>query len=54
MAKKKEEKEKESFDIKEELEKINEYMREGFHKYILDKGVKTKEEFEELLKEYGG
>lgn len=52
--KKKEEKEKEEFDILTELENVNKYIRQGFKEFIWDKGVKTKEEFDELLKEYGG
>ena len=56
--KKKEEKkeEKEDFQLEEELEKVNFYLREGLQKYILQNGIiiKTKREFEELKDKYGG
>ena len=54
--KKKEDKkeEKEDFDILSALEDVNEYLRQGFKEYIWDKGVKSKKEFDKLLKEYGG
>lgn len=54
---KKEEKKEESFDIEAEFEKINPFIVEGFKKFIYKvKGaeVKTKKEFDKLLKEYGG
>lgn len=54
MAKKKDKEKKEDFDILLELENVNEYIRQGFKEFIWDKGVKTKKEFDELLKEYGG
>lgn len=60
MSKKKEElKEKieDGFDIEKEFEKINIYLRDGFKKFIYETkedGVKTKKEFDKLLKEYGG
>lgn len=54
--KKKEDKkeEKEDFDILSALEDVNEYLRQGFKEFIWDKGVKSKKEFDKLLKEYGG
>ena len=61
MAKKKEdknkEKNKESFDIKKEFEKLNPFIIEGFKKFIYEvkkADVKTKKDFDKLLKEYGG
>lgn len=60
MAKKKvesKEKKEESFDIEAEFEKINPFLVDGFKKFIYKvKGaeVKTKNEFDKLLKEYGG
>ena len=56
LAKKKIEEEikEKEFDILTELENVNEYLRQGFKEYIWDKGVKTKKEFEDYLKEYGG
>ncbi len=56
MAKKKKE-EKESFDIEREFENVNEFLRDGFKRFISEAkkdGVKTKKEFYELLEEYGG
>lgn len=55
--KKKEEKiEEELFDIKQELEKVNPFIREGLQKYIFENGlvIKTKKEFNDLLEKYGG
>ena len=54
--KKKTEEKKEDFKIEDELEKINLYLREGLEKYIFENNIvlKSKEEFEELLKKYGG
>lgn len=56
MARKKKEEKKEDFKIEEELEKINLYLREGLEKYIFENNIvlKSKEEFEELLRKYGG
>lgn len=61
MAKKKEKntkKEKEeSFDINAEFEKLNPFIVNGFKKFIYkvkETDVKTKKEFDKLLKEYGG
>ena len=56
MGKKKNESKKidENFDILTELENVNEYLRQGFKEFIWNKDVKSKKEFEKLLKEYGG
>lgn len=60
MAKKKEkikEEIKQDFDIEKEFEKVNVYLRSGFKKFIYEvkkEDVKTKNEFDKLLKEYGG
>ncbi len=54
---KKKKKIKDDFDIEKELEQVNVYLRNGFKKFIYKakKGnVKTKKEFDKLLKEYGG
>ena len=56
MAKKKEEK-KEDFNIEEEMENVNEFLRDGFKRFLMKAkadGVKTKKEFDKLLEEYGG
>ena len=57
MAKKKEEIKKEVFNIEEEMENVNEFLRDGFKKFLKKtqtEGVKTKKEFDKLLEEYGG
>ena len=54
MAKKKEEKKIETFDIKKALNEVNPYLKNGFHKFILNKDIKSQKEFNELLEEYGG
>lgn len=58
MAKKKKEKEvEEDFDIAEEMKNINPFLVDGFKKFIFEikkADVKSKKEFDELLKEYGG
>ena len=54
MAKKKEEKKAEPFDIKEALNEVNPFLRDGFHKFIIGKDVKSQKEFNKLLEEYGG
>ena len=54
MAKKKEEEKIEAFDIKEALNEVNPYLKDGFHRFIATKDVKSKKDFEKLLKEYGG
>lgn len=54
---KKEEKKEEGFDIKKEFKELNPFIVDGFKKFIYNvKGaeVKTKKEFDKLLKEYGG
>ena len=56
MAKKKEDK-KEVFDIEAEMENVNEFLRDGFKRFLMKTkadGVKTKKEFDKLLSEYGG
>ena len=58
MAKKKEkgeEKEKgKKFVLSEALADVNPYLKEGFHRFILDKNVTSQKRFNELLEEYGG
>ena len=60
MAKKKEgkkEKKEEDFDINAEFKKLNPFLLNGFKKFIYEikkADVKTKKEFDKLLKEYGG
>ena len=56
MARKKtEEKEDACLDILSLIEeKVHPFMRQGFKEWIWDKKVKTENEFDKLLKEYGG
>lgn len=54
MAKKRQEKQADTFNINEALKNVNPYLKNGFHKFILNKDVKSQKDFEKLLKEYGG
>lgn len=56
MARKKKTEKKEDFNIKDALENINPYLKEGLEKHIFENGlvIKSKKEFEELLNKYGG
>ena len=57
LAKKKDKKveeEKDDFNIDIALKEVNPFLLEGFKRFILNKDVKTKKEFDKLLKEYGG
>ena len=54
MAKKKEIKKAESFDLLKALNDINPYFKKGFYKFIANKEVKTQKDFNELLEKYGG
>ena len=55
MAKKKENKTK-TFNLNEEIKKINPYLRRGFKKYIYKNNIeiKTEDEFNKELELYGG
>ena len=58
LAKKKEKGEKKEkgkkFVLSEALADVNPYLKEGFHRFILDKNVTSQKRFNELLEEYGG
>ena len=52
MAKKKKNDE-EDFNLDESLEDINEYLLEGFKKYIMGMEIKSKKDFDKIYKKYG-
>ena len=55
MAKKKtDEKTKKDFDIDKKFEMLNPFMIDGFKRFLMDKNVKSEEEFKKYLEEYGG
>ena len=56
MAKSKKEnkKKEEDFDINKELETVNPFLVDGFKRFILNKEITSKKQFEKYLKDYGG
>lgn len=54
MAKKKENKKAETFDLNKALNEINPYLKTGFYKFIVEKQVESQKDFNELLQKYGG
>ena len=45
---------KTNFNLREALERVNPFLRDGFIEYLMDKKIKDIEEFNKYLKEYGG
>ena len=45
---------KEEFNLTEAYEDVNPYLLEGFKKYLQGKEVKTRKQFDDYLKNYGG
>lgn len=54
MAKKKEDKKAETFDLNKALDTVNPYLKTGFYKFIIGKEIKSQKDFNKLLEEYGG
>ena len=49
MAKKKEDKKAETFDLNKALDTVNPYLKTGFYKFIIGKEIKSQKDFNKLL-----
>ena len=45
---------KTKFNLREALENVNPFLRDGFTEYLMDKKIKDIEEFNKYLRKYGG